>query len=512
MAANPSISERINNAPVVDIWTEPKPLPSGLPPVKAFDLSMMPDTLGPWISDIAERMQAPIEFVAVPAIVAAGSVIGRKVGIRPQEHTDWYEVPNLWGCIVGRPGVMKSPAVQQALKPLNRLQAEARGEYEHAMSKFEVSEEERELRADARKQAIKKLLKENLNADCAHLVGENQDEPTLRRFLANDTSYQVLGELLIQNPNGLLVHRDEILSLLRSLDREENVEARGFYLTSWNGSDDYVFDRITRGTNLYVPSVTVSMIGSTQPGRIRDYASSAIRGGAGDDGLMQRFSMMVWPDIAPDWKEHDREPDPRWRNAANAVFDRLDRLTAESVGALCDPFDQSRPYLRFDSAGLALFQEWRVGHEKRIRGGDLHPAIESHLAKYRKLIPALALIHHLANGHTGPVEDLSVLSALAWGEFLESHAHRVYAAALDSSASGAREIVRHLRRGDLDQRFTARDVLRKKWTSLTEKEDVADSLELLEEYGWVRAVEVPTTVKGGRPTTTYITNPKGLDR
>jgi putative DNA primase/helicase len=37
--------------------------------------------------------------------------------------------------------------------------------------------------------------------------------------------------------------------------------------------------------------------------------------------------------------------------------------------------------------------------EKRLRG-DLHPALESHLAKYRKLVPALALICHLVDGGT----------------------------------------------------------------------------------------------------------------
>lgn len=512
MAADSSFANRVAEAEVFDLWDDPRPLPNGLSPVQSFDLAMLPSEMGNWVGDIAERMQAPVEFVAVPAIVAAGSVIGRKVAIRPQANTDWCEVPNLWGCIVGRPGVMKSPAVQQALRPLNKLQANARLEYQHDLSRFEMGAMERQLRGDARKLAMKKLLSENPNADCTHLVAGDDETPILRRYLVNDTSYQVLGELLMENPNGLLVHRDELLSLLKSLDREENVEARSFYLTAWNGSDDYVFDRISRGKNLYVPSVTASMIGSTQPGRLRDYASAAIRGGAGDDGLMQRFGLIVWPDISSDWVEHDREPCRTARDAAFAIFDRLDRMTADSVGARHDPSDISKPYLRFDPEGLALFQEWRLPHEQRVRGGDLHPAVESHLAKYRKLVPSLALIHHLASGFTGPVGVPSVLSALEWSKFLESHAHRVYGAALDRSVSGAREILRHMRKGDLGATFVARDVQIKGWSSLTDKRDISDALDLLEEYGWVRAMDVPPGPKGGRPTTAYITNPRGLSR
>jgi hypothetical protein len=38
-------------------WTEPKPLPDGLAPVMAFDLSFLPHSLAPWVSDLAERLQ-----------------------------------------------------------------------------------------------------------------------------------------------------------------------------------------------------------------------------------------------------------------------------------------------------------------------------------------------------------------------------------------------------------------------------------------------------------------------
>ena len=75
-------------------------------------------------------MQTPPEYVAIPAMVGAATVVGRKVAIRPKQHDDWKEVPNLWGCIIGRPGVMKSPAIGQALKPIGRLAALAGEQFE----------------------------------------------------------------------------------------------------------------------------------------------------------------------------------------------------------------------------------------------------------------------------------------------------------------------------------------------------------------------------------------------
>lgn len=508
-----TMREAFDNAEPVDLWPEPEPLPGGLLPVRDFDCAMLPSAFKPWVEDVSERMQAPPEFVAVPALVAAGAVIGRKVAIRPMRHDDWQEVPNLWGVVVGRPGVMKSPAVKAALKPISRLEAQANEAYQTAHAEWDAKQVERDLRKDAQKAAIKKLLKDNPNADTsAHLVGEDP-EPVVRCYKANDSSYQALGELLRQNTNGLLVHRDEMMSLIRALDREDNSEARGFYLTGWNGSESYCFDRIGRGTNLFVPSVTISMIGSTQPALLQAYVRGVMGGGGTDDGLLQRFGMTVWPDMSPDWQEHDRQPNPEYRRRAFEMFDHLDRLTAGDVGAVADAFDKCGPFLRFDDAGLAEFRDWRHSHEARLRSDELHPALESHLAKYRKLVPALALIHHLTSGGTGPVGVSSVLGALAWAEFLESHAHRIYHAGAATAVDGAKAILRGLRRGALDRTFTAREVAQKNWSPMGEdRNKVGEALDLLEEKHWLRSTEVKPGLQGGRPTVRFVANPKGLTR
>jgi hypothetical protein len=57
----------------------------------------------------------------------------------------------------------------------------------------------------------------------------------------------------------------------------------------------------------------------------------------------------------------------------------------------------------------------------------LHPAIVSHLAKYRKLIPALALIFALIDtpDNGGIVHETELVRALAMGDYLRSHANRL---------------------------------------------------------------------------------------
>jgi putative DNA primase/helicase len=355
-------------------------------------------------------------------------------------------------------------------------------------------------------------LSKDANADVSqYLLDAEIEAPALRRYIANDTTAAALGELHRQNHNGLLVFRDELVSLLKALDREDSAEARGFYLTGWNGDSPYTFDRIMRGMNLHIPAVCLSLLGSTQPGRIADYVRQAVRGGSGDDGLIQRFGLLVWPDIGGDWRNVDRFPDSDAKREANRVFDYLDKLELENVGALQDTDHNGQPdglpYLRFNDAGGEHFLEWRTRLETRLRSNDVHPAMESHLAKYRKLVPGLALILHLAAGGIGPVSERATLQALAWVEYLETHAQRAYASVSSPEVVAAKAIIQRIRKGDLKTQFSSRDVWRPNWANLSDRQLVADALELLADLDWLRSHRQETA---GRTATIYEVNPKGL--
>ena len=483
----------------------PAPLPDH-PAVAPFEHDLLPDTLAPWVRDIADRLQCPPDFVAVAAMVALAVVVGRKVAIRPKRHDTWAVIANLWALVIGRPGIMKTPAIEATFGPLDRLMARALEEHDQAMQRFEADKMAAKLRAEAREKKARERLKNNHDANLGDLLTPSTIEsPTLRRYRTNDTSTASLGELLRQNPNGMLVYRDELVSLLKGLDKEDQAEGRGFYLTGWNGDSPYTLDRIGRGLYLHIPALCISLLGGTQPGRLAEYTGQAIRGGAADDGLIQRFGLMVWPDPVATWRNVDRPPDHTAERVAYAVFDRLDRLDPASIGAQqdrnLDGHPIGLPYLRFSAEALSHFQEWHEALEVRLRSGELHPALESHFSKYRKLVPALALLIHLADDGRGEIGEDATLKALAWAEYLETHAHRVYGAVTQAEVAAAKAILRRIERGDLQAPFTTRDVWRPGWAGLSDRALVGRAMELLADYGHL-TVEVDRET-GGRPATRY---------
>jgi hypothetical protein len=487
------------------------PLPKGLPPVDDFDLQFLPAALQQWVADISDRLQCPPDYVAVAAVVALGSLIGRRLGIKPQTKTDWLETPNVWGGFIGRPGMLKSPAMQEALKPLHRLEAEAAKDneiemaaYAAGLSAFKVRQQ---VKTALEKDALKKAKSDKIEDICFEL-GEEPKRPTAIRFRTNDSSYEALGELLRDNPNGLLIERDELVSLLKHLDREEQVVARGFLLSAWSGAQPYSFDRIGRG-HVHIDAVCLSVLGATQPARISEYVRKANFGGAGGDGLIQRFGVFVWPDISAAWRNVDESPNSTAREKAWQVYNRVAKLdvpAALKLGALKGQFDKL-PFLRFDAAAHDDFLEWRSDLETRLRTGGLPPALEGHLAKYRKLVPALALINAIADADEGAVSHRSLLRALAFAVYLESHARRIYASGMEGETAAAAAIIKHIKAGELLDGFTARDILRHGWAHLGERDQIEAGLTLLSDLDYIVTQVHLSRPQGGRPKVTYGINP-----
>ena len=140
-------------------WTELQTLPGLYPPVPELPAELIPEPLRPWLTDIAERGSLPLDFVTCSALVALSAVIGRSVGIYPKRRDNWLVVPNLWGGIVGKPGVMKSAAISEPTKPLKALAAKARAAFGEAQAEAEVEKARLELEISALKEQAKRTAK-----------------------------------------------------------------------------------------------------------------------------------------------------------------------------------------------------------------------------------------------------------------------------------------------------------------------------------------------------------------
>lgn len=117
-------------------------------------------------------------------------------------------------------------------------------------------------------------------------------------------------------------------------------------------------------------------------------------------------------------------------------------------------------------------------------------------------MPALALLFHLLEvvegTASGPVSLAAARLAAAWCDYFEAHALKLYAREVSSHFKAAQLLAAHIEDGDIvDAKLTVRDLYRRGWEGLDDRQTVLSGLEVLSEHRWVRLEE---RVTGGRPT------------
>ncbi|PKY10062.1 hypothetical protein B1757_12335 [Acidithiobacillus marinus] len=499
-------------------WPNLERIGSDLPPVPQMDVeALLPAPLAGYVLDAARRKVAPPEFVAVSLLVSLGALIGARCGVRPKLRDDWIVVANLWGAVIAPPSKKKSPSMADGVKPLKWLSANARAKHAKAMEAYREEVEQHDVMMAAAKKALSKAADaddaEKLQAAKVRIAALKESKPqppVMKRYTTNDATIEKLGDLLVENPQGLLTERDELAGLLLSFEKSGHESDRAFYLEAWNGTDGHEVDRIGRGS-LYIPNLALSVLGGIQPERLEKYLDSAAKD-TGNDGLLARFQLIVWPDsMRFEWR--DAAPDKVLRDAVYKIFETLD--DDDFIGAWgAEPADQFRriPSFKLSKEAAQAFIAWDTNLQTRVMP-SCAPVLQEHFGKYEKLVAGLALILDMAeradvSGMIGPVREKPMLRAIAWADFLGEHARRVYHLWMHPEVRAAQKLSDALLQRKLPDPFSTADIQRKGWAGLGSPKEITAALEFLESTGWVRATPKPETPTAGRPSKTYAVNPK----
>jgi hypothetical protein len=515
-----TIEESLKDPPsdwiATEDWQAPLPIDTALRPVHRLHnlkKDILPPAISPWLLDVQRRVGCPLEYLAVSAFVHAGATIGTSVGVRPKRKDTWTVIPNMWGIGAGPVSTMKTYALLVAGEPLRSIDSGLHAEHvanleEHNKKKFVWEQKMAALRERGRNAAKGKGGKTYEEPEhVAENLPDEPETPPLKRFVINDSTIEAVGQILANNPRGVLLFQDELYNLLKGWDREGRQSDRPFYLMSWNGNIPWTIDRATKA-QVRIPNLCVSIIGGMQPDTLRRYVLDA--GEDLNDGLIQRFQLMVYLDKQdlqndPDGIDDDEDADAR-RNY-ELMFQQLGSMNWLDYGAQ----PGTTPFFRFGNDAQLIYAEWADILKEKIKMEE-NPFVEQHLAKYSSLMPSLALVFHcmdlaLRRVPPGPVTGDAAQRAADWCEFLEEHARRVYAMSKPVSLAAADALASNIRQGKLPPRFALRDIMRKNWRMLKQQNDIMGACRQLSELNWLKQV-TSQNKKGGPPKVEFLINPE----
>ena len=243
---------------------------------------IMPETIERFAKHEALVKGVQFHGPAMAALAICAAAIPDHVRIRVKVHEPWEEASRLWLALIGPVSAKKSPLLKTAMRALKRAEKEA----------YAIWATEKEIWDKADKES-------------------RGPEPILRRYVLNDSTIESVGKIAADNPQGLLLERDELAGWFGAMDKYSSGRGaaadRGFWLQAWNGSQ-YTIDRISR-PSLFIPNLSVSIIGGIQPDAIRRIVKDAI-----DDGLLQRLIPIVLgpagagedtPDMGHSFEDYD---------------------------------------------------------------------------------------------------------------------------------------------------------------------------------------------------------------
>ncbi|WP_435751548.1 DUF3987 domain-containing protein [Thauera sp. AutoDN2] len=417
-------------------------------------LDILHDHLKGYCADVSERLSAPPEFLIASTLCVVGAAICSRCGIRPKLFDSWLVTPNLWALLVGEPSSMKSPAMSQPLNLLRRVEAR---------------------------------------------IQKASSVTPPPRLIANDATAEKLGEILRDNPGGLLYVRDELAAVFETWQNPSRRSERQFFLEAWNGTSPYTSDRIMRGTTA-IQNLSLAVMGTIQPAQLaRQLGMTAL-----EDGLAQRFQLLVFP--LPRKREFsDKREDT---DAKAFVEGLLYRLATADYRQLCKSDGTAIPSITFADDAYQLYKTWWI---ENAESAATDQVLASFLTKYERLVPALALVDHLISVFSpgvptvlSPVSHQSLARAIRQAAFFKRQVTRSMTYLGDSRIEEAGlALIQRLSSGQLQGTFSVRDILRASWSRLTDRQTVEHVLDRFVQNGTLKRENSHSGPAGGRPTIYY---------
>lgn len=449
---------------------ESRPVPP--PSLASFPTSVLPPSLARLVTSASTSLLVPPEFLGVPLLVLAGSVIGNAWEI--ELKSGWREGPNLYAAIVADPGAKKTPALKIAMQPVYAIQKRLHRAYQAKRAAFD---EERALWEKTPK-------KER---------GAPPEEPGYQHAYTTDATTEALAEMLAGG-KGMALVRDELVGWVRSMDVYHaggKGADRQHYLSMWSRAPIKI-DRKSRPDPIIVERPCLSVVGGIQPDILPDLVEHEAR----DDGFLDRL-LFAYPDLGG-----DRWTDDGVDEAAMALVEGLFEMLHALEGAEMPSGDVVPRVARLDAPAKVLWRQWYDTHAAEYRDERLASSLKGTWAKLPGQLARLALILHVAwavDADTpvpAQIPEGTLAAACDLIEFFKEHARAALAEVRTPRPALEERVLRGLReRGACLTRTLHRDVLK----GSVKADRLKSTLERLMEDGKVTVKDAPTTGKGGRP-------------
>lgn len=459
---------------------------------RPFPVEALPVPIRGFVVAGAKAIGCDPSYLALPLLTSMAAAIGNTR--RLELKRGWSAPAIIWSAIVGESGTMKTPAYKLVMRPILERQRKAMAQHAEAMKQYdaELARWEKDFAAWKRdkKTADEPPVKPN--------------EPACERFVVTDTTVEALAPILLANPRGLLLARDELSGWIGSFDRYAGKKTTGADSANWLSmfnAESMIVDRKTGiPRTIHVPQAAVCVTGGIQPGILQRALGAEHR----ESGLAARLLLTIPPRKEKEWTEADIDPAAEAELAR--LFDRL--LDLQPIEG--DDGEPRAVLVRMDASAKSAWIAYYNSHatEQVDLTGDLSAA----WSKLEEYAARLALVVHFARWAAGDpdltnaniLDGTSMSAGIVLTNWFKIEARRIYALLdeTETERNQRRTIEWIVRKGGTVSAREAQQGCR--W--LKESGVAEAALEDLVNAGCGKWQPIETTPKGGQPSRVFVMN------
>ena len=326
-----------------------------------FPIDIFPENIQKYMLVSDQTLGLSVDFMGSSFLWMMSVIVGNTIKI--EVKSGWQEIATLWIAIVGKPGIGKTPSINQVIYPLREANVKEQKEYAKQYAKWKEYE------------ALDKKERQ---------YAEEIQKPLSHQFMVNDITLEALVDLHEQNPNAVGIFKDELAGWFKDMNKYRQGSDLEFWLSTWSGTSISLNRKTSKSA--FVDKPFLPVLGGIQPGVFEDFSTGANK----ENGFVDRI-LISYPELIVN-RYNDRHMDQDIIEWYRSYVLNLRDIVNKQLLKFNGKGEIESIVAKFDSQAQ---KEWIRIHDKITdiqNSDDENEYMKSMLPKQKSYIPRFALL------------------------------------------------------------------------------------------------------------------------
>jgi hypothetical protein len=232
-----------------------------------FPIEVFPIEIQEYIIQSSTTLGMSVDYMGCSFLWMLSVIIGNSMVI--EVKPGWIETATLWIAVVGKPGIGKTPSINQMIFPLKEINVREQKNFQRNYAKWLEYE-----KLDKKEREYSEII----------------EKPVSKQFIVGDITLEALVDLHEVNPNSIGVFKDELAGWFKDMNKYRQGSDLEFWLSSWSGQSISLNRKTAKSA--FVDKPFIPVLGGIQPSVFEEFSTGINK----ENGFVDRI-LISYPEL-----------------------------------------------------------------------------------------------------------------------------------------------------------------------------------------------------------------------